>query len=159
MAGITISTCIRTCKWCSSDRDVVILDANDVGSDLFRRKFGQEPALDITSDLIKMTPKNKYNYFFVFLHTHESQQISFKTAEFILVFHTDVFLKNFRQFVSKVNFQKLMDYSNLNWEVVSRTRDRDGQLGILLGLDVNLEVGLLVHREQLQVVQSNGDFA
>ena len=52
-----------------------------------------------------------------------------------------------------------MDYSYLNWEIVSRTGDRNGQLGILLGLDVNLEVGLLVHREQLQMVQSNGYFA
>ena len=49
---LQVPTYIQTCEWCSSDRNVVVLDANDVGSDLFRRKFGQESALDITSDLI-----------------------------------------------------------------------------------------------------------
>ena len=45
------STEVATCERRSPDRDVVVLDADDVRPDLLGKKLGQEAAFDVASHL------------------------------------------------------------------------------------------------------------
>ena len=42
-----------SCEGCPADRDVVVVDGDDVGADLLGQKLSQEPILDITRHLDK----------------------------------------------------------------------------------------------------------
>ena len=53
----------------------------------------------------------------------------------------------------------MLNISYLDWDVLPWPGDGDGQLGVVRRVDVDLELGLLVHGHQLQVVEGHRDFA
>lgn len=54
---------------------------------------------------------------------------------------------------------QLFPLAYLHWNVLPGPRDGDGELGVVGGVDVDLEARLLVHAHQLQVVQGHGHLA